>query len=126
MRLDHFNITGPMELLEAAKTFYTEVLGLTVGPRPQVPVRGYWLYAGDQAILHLAEGEAVAAQGGYLDHLAYACDDLAGLQARLAQCNVPHTVNCFEAVKFTQIFLHDPAGIGVELNFHAQLPAAAP
>lgn len=122
MRLDHFNITGPMELLEAAKAFYTEVLGLAVGPRPQVPVRGYWLYAGEQAILHLAEGEAVAGKGGYLDHIAFACDDLAGLQARLAAHNVAHTVHCFEAVKFTQIFLHDPAGIGVELNFHNQMP----
>lgn len=125
MRLDHFNITGPMELLEEVRAFYTEVLGLTVGPRPQVPVRGYWLYAGDQAILHLAEGEAVAAKGGYLDHIAFACDDLAGLQARLASRNLPHTVNCFDAVKFTQVFLRDPAGIGVELNFHNQLPGAA-
>lgn len=123
MRLDHFNITGPMALLEAAKTFYTEVLGLTVGPRPQVPVRGYWLYAGDQAILHLAEGEAAAGEGGFLDHIAFACDDLAGLQARLARHGVVHTVHRFEAVNFTQIFLRDPAGIGVELNFHNQLPA---
>jgi catechol-2,3-dioxygenase len=127
MRLDHFNITGPMAVLEQAKAFYTDILGLTVGPRPEVPVRGYWLYAGDRAIVHLAEGEpATAVTGAYLDHIAFACDDLPGLQARLAEQSVPHRVQCFEAVNFTQIFLHDPVGIGVELNFHDQLPSELP
>lgn len=126
MQLDHFNITGPMELLEAVKSFYTDVLGLRVGPRPDVPVRGYWLYAGDQAIVHLAEGEAVVPGDGYLDHIAFASDDLAGVQDRLARYGVQHSVHCYDAVNFTQIFLRDPAGIGVELNFRGQLPVTSP
>ena len=41
--------------LEATRHFYTEILGLEVGPRPELPVAGYWLYANDEPIIHLIE-----------------------------------------------------------------------
>ncbi|MEY3419689.1 MAG: hypothetical protein RJA46_1462, partial [Pseudomonadota bacterium] len=56
LSLNHFSIRS----LEIEKTtqFYSEVLGLTVGPRPEFPFPGVWLYNGDEndwanAVLHL-------------------------------------------------------------------------
>jgi len=56
LSLNHFSIRS----LEIKKTseFFSKVLGLTVGPRPDFPFPGVWLYNGDEsdwanAVLHL-------------------------------------------------------------------------
>ena len=42
--------------LEESRRFYEELLGLRRGDRPaSLPSNGYWLYAGDQPIIHLVE-----------------------------------------------------------------------
>ena len=49
--LDHYNLCAPRELLEELREFYTDTVGLTVGYRPPFDSAGYWLYAGEQAVL---------------------------------------------------------------------------
>ncbi len=119
MKLEHFNISGPIELLEEAKRFYVDALGLTEGPRPEVPTRGYWLYSDDVPIVHLNEQpqRTLPELSGYLDHIALACSDVDDMVSRLERMHIAHTVNRYPAVNLTQIFLRDPAGTGVELNF---------
>ena len=39
--------------LEATKDFYTEIVGLVVGERPNFRFPGYWLYLGDTPCIHL-------------------------------------------------------------------------
>ena len=58
-RLDHYLVLA--EDLEATRDFYTEVLGLEVGPRPPFGFVGYWLYAAGHACVHLADAAALAA-----------------------------------------------------------------
>ena len=41
-RLDHYTIRTAD--LDATRCFYTEVLGLSVGPRPAFTFPGLWLY----------------------------------------------------------------------------------
>jgi catechol 2,3-dioxygenase-like lactoylglutathione lyase family enzyme len=36
--------------LEASRRLYVDALGLAVGPRPDFPFPGRWLYAGDTAV----------------------------------------------------------------------------
>ena len=119
MKLEHFNITGPIELLEEVRAFYVDALGLQEGFRPSVSTRGYWLYIGDQAVVHLNENPARnrPPEENFLDHIAFACDNLEEIKTRLERLHIPHKVNHYAAVNFTQIFLHDPAGTGIELNF---------
>jgi catechol-2,3-dioxygenase len=119
MRLEHFNISGPIELLETVRTFYIEVLGLTDGFRPAVPTRGYWLYSGGDAVVHLNESadRQPPPRANFLDHIAFACDDVAALEKRLQAQRIEYSINRYPAVNLTQIFLHDPAGTGIELNF---------
>ena len=55
---NHYNLRAPRELLEQLRSFYCDVVGLRVGPRPSFASFGYWLYAGEQDILHLTETDA--------------------------------------------------------------------
>jgi len=119
MRLEHFNIAGSIELLETVRKFYVEVLGLADGFRPAVPTRGYWLYSGSDAVVHLNESSdrQPPPRANYLDHIAFACDDVSAVEQRLKTHHIEYTINRYPAVNLTQIFLHDPAGTGIELNF---------
>jgi catechol-2,3-dioxygenase len=119
--LNHYNLRAPRALLEAIKAFYCDVVGLAPGARPPFPVFGYWLYAGDAAILHLVEaqpGEARAAHiAGTFDHAAFTCTGLEATVARLEAMDVPFERAVVPATRCVQLFLQDPAGNGVELNF---------
>jgi len=112
-RIDHINIAGPMETLEACRRFYVEVLGLTVGARPPFRRRGFWLYSGNAAIVHLTE----SASAGHLNHVAFSCEDADGLRAKLEAHRIPFTVDEVPATGQVQFFLRDPAGAALELNF---------
>ena len=119
--IDHYNLRTARELLDALRAFYCDVVGLRQGHRPPFATFGYWLYAGEQAVLHLSEADASEArQAGVVntfDHVAFACSNLAETEASLAAMKVPYRVAQVPATGVTQIFLTDPAGNGVELNF---------
>ena len=123
LAFNHFNIRAPKPLLEEVRTFYVDVVGLTEGFRPAAPVPGYWLYLEALPILHLMEwGDVIgtpARERGYLDHVAFACDDLEGFIAKLKTLDVGYTQRDFDLTggAFTQLELTDPVGTGVELNF---------
>jgi catechol 2,3-dioxygenase-like lactoylglutathione lyase family enzyme len=125
LRLDHINIAGPLELLEACRTFYVDILGLTEGPRPRFRRRGFWLYAGDLPLVHLSESEDPGRPTGPLNHFAFKCEGLDVALARLRERGVPHTVASVPNTEETQIFVEDPAGVSIELNFSEVLRSKA-
>lgn len=49
----HNGLRAPRAMIERLRTFYCEVVGLRVGPRPPFCSRGYWLYAGAHVVRHL-------------------------------------------------------------------------
>lgn len=120
-RLDHINFHGQRALLDRMRDFYRDVVGLVEGPRPAFQMFGYWLYAGNQPIVHLYEardGEVRDLNAvNTFDHFAFSATDAAGTEARLKALGVPYTVKTLPAMSVTQIFLHDPAGNRVELQF---------
>jgi catechol-2,3-dioxygenase len=122
--LDHYNLRGSRELLERIRDWYRDVVGLEVGGRPPFRFHGYWLYAGGRPILHLSEarhGEEHPVPGaGTFDHVAFGCSDFAAMRARLDALRVPYRVADVPQTGVRQIFLQDPAGNGVELNFDAR------
>ena len=87
--LDHYNIRAPSPLLEALRDFYVATLGLRAGPRPRCRTHGYWLYAGEQAVLHLSgtRADEVREVGvtPTFDHVAFRCDDDAAMRATRAE-----------------------------------------
>ena len=114
--IDHLNISGRPDLIARCRDFYVDVLGLAEGYRPPFSSRGFWLYAGDRPIVHLTES-AAANEGAALDHIAFACDGADELIERLQRSGVEYQVNRVPGTEQLQLFLRDPAGVGVELNF---------
>jgi catechol-2,3-dioxygenase len=128
--LNHYNLRASLEVLEGIRDWYEQVVGLTVGERPPFGNRGFWLYAGARPVLHLSEearGEHHPAPGqGTFDHVAFTCDDFEATSARLGALGVAFRVADVPLTRTRQIFLRDPAGNGVELNFDfPPLPAGA-
>lgn len=119
--INHYNLRGSMEQLESLRDWYRDAVGLTVGDRPPFRFRGFWLYANGRPILHLSEqstGEAHPIPGsGTFDHVAFTCEDFPGMRERLDRMNIPYRVADVPLTRTRQIFLQDPAGNGVELNF---------
>jgi glyoxylase I family protein len=119
--LDHCNLRAPRELLDRIRDWYRDVVGLEVGERPPFRFHGYWLYAGGRPILHLSEaspGEEHPVPGaGTFDHVAFGCTGFAAVRARLDALRIPYRVADVPATKTRQIFVEDPAGNGVELDF---------
>lgn len=124
--LNHVNLRAPGPLLDTLRDFYRDVLGLEVGARPGgFSSGGYWLYAGDQPIVHLSrqrDGEVPrrALDGppaGTFDHVAFTASDPQRSARRLAEHGVAFREERSPDTRQHQFFLADPAGNGVELNF---------
>jgi len=124
LALEHVNIAGPAELIERVRDFYVTVIGLIDGFRPPFQSRGFWLYAGDVAVIHLRIDDAQTATGaGALDHFALQCDELEPLLVRLRSAGIPWEQDSVPGAGITQIFVRDPAGVGVELSFRTRSSA---
>ena len=108
-------------MLEELRSFYTEVVGLTLGTRPPFKRFGYWLYAGDKDVLHLTETSAsesieVGAKTTF-NHVAFACTGPAAYKSRLESCAIAYEMDSVPDTGQIQLFFTDPAGNGVDLNF---------
>lgn len=121
--LDHVNIIA--QDLAATVRFYSEVLGLEARNPPGGVNAANWLYDSQGSpIVHLGtagEGHAAGAGAdratGAIHHLALACTDFDDTLARLASLALPHRVNAPPGRDFRQIFITDPDGVMLELNF---------
>lgn len=138
LTLNHFSIRTAD--LEASRRFYGDVLGLSVGPRPDFPFPGLWMYGGDHAdvanaVVHLigidkqqpqglqqylgTRDEAALSGSGAVDHIAFFTDGLAKTLAHLGQQGVTFRQRTVPSIGLHQVFLEDPCGVVIELNFPA-------
>ncbi len=143
LSLNHFSIRS----LEIEKTsaFFNQVLGLTIGPRPEFPFPGVWLYNGDEsswanAVLHLIAIDKNDPEGlkkylgdrdtsslhgsGAVDHIAFFANGLEEKIQLLKTLKVPYRERTVPVLKLHQIFLDDPNGVVIELNYPAAEKAA--
>lgn len=139
MQLNHFSIRTLD--LEASRRFYTEVLGLTVGPRPNFPFPGLWIYSGSHdsyanAVVHiigidlndpeglkqyLGDRDLASLKGtGTVDHIAFFATGRADMLARLKSQGVAFREREVPTLGLHQIFLEDPSQVTIELNYPAQ------
>jgi catechol 2,3-dioxygenase-like lactoylglutathione lyase family enzyme len=98
--------------------FYCDLLGLSDGARPSLGFPGAWLYADGAAILHVVGGiKREQLKPGVIDHMAFSAVGLSELLAKLTTFNIEHTCRQQTGTGIWQVFLFDPNGARVELDF---------
>jgi catechol 2,3-dioxygenase-like lactoylglutathione lyase family enzyme len=117
--IHHINIRASSELIARLRQFYCEVVGLRQGWRPPFASRGYWLYAGEDPVLHLVEFDderGTALPAGVVDHIAFHCAELEPVIARLRSHGIEFSLTQVPVLGDTQLLFRDPLEIGVELT----------
>lgn len=119
--INHINIAVPQPLMQRVRDFYVNALGLEDHPRNRGAMSGHWLYGGGQPLIHLMSprdgaGEPQAGSAA-IDHFALTCTDLEETKVRLDREGVSYREREAIGEGFVQLFVTDPAGIRVELNF---------
>lgn len=124
--IDHVNLSVPSAKLPEMLRFYTGIVGLSEGARPNFPFPGHWLYAdaGRAAVLHLAsyaeDEQELAQPTGRFNHVCFRMSGLAGLKERLQAAGLQYREQRREGNPVIQLFVRDPAGVMVELSFDRQ------
>ncbi len=130
--IEHFLIQT--EDMERTKKWYVDVLGMRVGPHPDFKFPVAWLYIGDVDVVHVTEGgknvsenrkrylgqHSQATQGsGVVDHIAFRCSGLDEMLTHLESIGVEFNQRQVSNQDLYQLFMFDPNGIKIELNFDA-------
>jgi catechol 2,3-dioxygenase-like lactoylglutathione lyase family enzyme len=116
LSLDHYNIY--CKDLGASLHFYERYVGLRSGQRPPLPFPGAWLYADEKAVLHLiAESGRQDEGSGAIDHIAINCAGIRPAIDRIRADGLPVDVRLVPGLPLQQVFLRDPDGVLIELNF---------
>jgi len=128
--LDHFNIRT--RDLASTVHFYEDVLGLEKGPRPNFAFPGAWMYSEGKAVVHLvdiaATSEPQKPDSGVVHHVAFASRGFDGMKQRLKSKGMQFEARQVPGGDLWQIFVNDPNGVMIELNYEAakEGSAAAP
>lgn len=128
--LDHYLIQTAD--LQATRDWYVRVLGMSEGWHPDFKFPVVWLYIGEKDVLHLSEGGANVSENrkkylgqqstdvhgsGVVDHVAFRCTGLPDTLAHLKREGIQFTQRMVSDQGLYQLFLIDPNGVKVELNF---------
>lgn len=139
LALNHFSIRTTD--LNSTRTFYEGALGLTVGPRPAFPFPGVWLYNGAHtdvanAMVHvvgidfndpeglkqyLGDRDISSLRGsGAVDHIALFATGLQAKLENLTKLGIAVRERTVPSIGLHQLFLDDPNGVVIELNYPAE------
>ena len=127
--LDHINVMT-RDIAGTAR-FYHEVFGLAQrDPPPGLdPGMVQWMYDDSgRPIVHIAQPGALFGEEsrgeiprdtGTVHHLALDCSGFDAMRARLQALGLEHRANHVAAIDLKQLFVRDPNGLLIELNFRA-------
>jgi len=116
----------------ATRDWYVRVLGFAEGWHPDFKFPVCWLYLGDRDVIHITEGGAAVSENrkryvgqesqatsgsGVIDHIAFRAAGLRETMAHLKRENVEFKARQVSDQGLYQLFLFDPNGIKIELNF---------
>jgi extradiol dioxygenase family protein len=97
---------------------------------------GCWLYLDETPCIHVADWASYEAYGreanmpvsgraagtGPVDHIAFSATDYHDMTTRLNARGVDYDENFVADIDLRQLFLRDPSGVKVELNFMPEKP----
>jgi catechol 2,3-dioxygenase-like lactoylglutathione lyase family enzyme len=117
--LDHVNLRTTR--LEDMVAWYTEVLGLRKGLRPGFGFPGAWLYAGDQAVVHLVGIDGPEGAGGdvplKLEHFAFSATGAASFEKLLDERGDPYRKSVVRDTGMVAYNVWDPDGNHIHVDF---------
>jgi catechol 2,3-dioxygenase-like lactoylglutathione lyase family enzyme len=124
--------------LDASRRFYERVLGFKVGYRPPFDFPGLWLYMGgdesDYGTVHLIGvdpdnpdslsaylgDKTVPVDGtGTVDHIAFLATGVEDMWKTLTSESIAWRDRTVPSLGLHQVFIEDPSGVTIELNFPA-------
>lgn len=137
-KLAHFSVRTTD--LDASRRFYSGILGFKEGFRPPFKFPGAWMYlGGDEAeygvvhligidrndpqglIEYLGDKDASSLHGSAaVDHLAFLATDLKGMVEKLNNAGLEYRERTVPSLGLHQVFIEEPSGITIELNFPAE------
>ncbi len=123
LSINHIQLVAEKDLVIQLRDFYCDIVGLTEGFRPSFERFGFWLYIGDKDVLHLItpkEGDERSPQKSSFDHVAFKTVNYQGVLKKLQLLSIPFEEKPIPDMTAHQIFLRDPAGNRVELNFDGE------
>ena len=130
--IEHFLVQT--EDMEKTKDWYVDVLGMQVGPHPDFKFPVCWLYLGDEPVVHIAQGGKGVSENrkkylgqqsedtygsGVVDHIAFRATGLKQTLSHLQTKQIDFKQRQVDDQGLYQLFLFDPNGIKIELNFAA-------
>ncbi|WP_321960575.1 VOC family protein [Paraburkholderia sp. J7] len=140
-KLAHYSIRTAD--LEKSRQFYTQVLGFREGFRPPFKFPGIWLYNGedesDFGVVHIIGVDADDPSGlaeylgdkalpvtgtGTVDHIAFLATGLEEFWAKLRTAGYEWRDRTVPSLGLHQVFVEDPSGVTIEMNFPAHEAAA--
>lgn len=124
--LDHVNVVTAD--LDRAESFYRALLALETRPAPPPLTRetARWMFdTAGRAVLHLNsldlprffDRDMAPGPTGALHHVAFRCTGYDDTVARISAMALDHRCNNVTAIGLRQIFVADPDGVLLELNF---------
>jgi len=128
--LDHVNIRTAR--MGPSVGFYRDILGMEVTPVPGTTdmSEAAWILAGDgRPVVHInLAKDGADCLGEDLDwseihgsarvhHVAFDCGDYDAMLGRISEAGLDTRFNEVPAINLRQIFVNDPDGILIELNF---------
>jgi catechol 2,3-dioxygenase-like lactoylglutathione lyase family enzyme len=123
---------------EATVRWYIDNLGFEKGPHPDFgdDIEVTWLYLGDRDVIHIvpprpgeaqpaaerpaATPEEIARGSRPIHHIAFRAADRIAMTARFKERGITYLEQQASRQNLYQVFVRDPNGITVELNFPAE------
>jgi len=121
-KLDHVNVRTAQ--LGAMIDWYTNILGMRAGNRPNFSFPGAWMYADDQALVHLVGVDRDPGAGSEaplkLEHFALSATGRSEFEARLKSSGERFERNELPDFRITQINVWDPDGNHIHVDFASE------
>ena len=121
--------------IDATRDWYARVLGMTSGAHPDFGFPVHWMYIGDVDVVHIGPSAKMAGDiqkkylgrtsqkseegTGALDHIAFRATGLRAMLEHLRREKTPFSQRRANGQALFQLFLYDPNGIKIELNYEA-------
>jgi catechol 2,3-dioxygenase-like lactoylglutathione lyase family enzyme len=122
VRFDHLSLSAKEP--EIIRDFLVDLLGFTIGSRPNLSFNGYFLFAGNKDVVHIfaqSPNRKTLSNSGLeeqniVHHVSFFSDDYQEVMTRIEQLGLSYSLNQVPGSKVKQIFVRAPENLIVEIQ----------